>query len=113
MKMHEIEELLGFSPLTVSGDLAFKEIKTAYMSDLLSCVMSRGGDRSLWITLISNINIIAVAKLLDIPVIIITEDAMPDTATIERAKAENVSLFSTSMGNFEVAGKLWDLGIRS
>jgi hypothetical protein len=112
MNMFEVSDRLGLTALTVNKDLDHKEIKTAYQSDLLSCVMSGGGDKSLWITLINNINIVAVAKLLDIPAIIVTENAMPDEATLERAKSEGISIFLTPKGNFQVAGELWALGIK-
>lgn len=112
MNMSELAERLDLSALTIDDKLQKQEIKNAYQSDLLSCVMSGGGEKSLWITLISNINIVAVAKLLDIPVIIITESAMPEQATIDRAKMEGISLFSTSKGNFQIAGELWELGIK-
>jgi len=45
--------------------------------------------------------------------VIITENAMPDQATIRKANLENVTLLSTAETTFTVAGKLWDLGIRA
>ena len=112
MNMSDIAEGLELTALTVSGDLKRKEITSAYQSDLLSCVMGGGGEKSLWITLINNINIVAVAKLLDIPAIIVTENALPEEATLERAKTEGISIFLSQKGNFQVAGELWTLGIK-
>jgi hypothetical protein len=112
MNMFEVAECLELTALTVNQKLKQQAISTAYQSDLLSCVMNGGGEKSVWITLINNINIVAVAKLLDIPTIIITENAMPDETTIERAKMEGISLFITPKGNYEVAGELWALGIK-
>lgn len=112
MNMFEVSDRLELTALTFNDDLLRIEIKTAYQSDLLSCVMSGGGEKSLWVTLINNINIVAVAKLLDIPAIIITENALPDEATLERAKSEGISIFSTPKGNYQVAGELWALGIK-
>ncbi len=111
MKLVEIVKELDLSPLTSCENIDDIHVKTAYQSDLLSCVMSGGGEKSIWITLINNINIVAVAKLLDIPVIIITENAIPQAATIERANMEGINLFLTSKGNYEVAGKLFTMGI--
>jgi serine kinase of HPr protein (carbohydrate metabolism regulator) len=62
--------------------------------------------------LIANINIVAVASLLEIPAIIITENAQPDSATITRANQEGIVLLSTPAGNYQVVGKLWELGIK-
>jgi predicted transcriptional regulator len=62
--------------------------------------------------LIANINIVAVASLLEISAIIITENAQPNQETISRANMEEIVLLSTSASNFQVAGQLWDLGIK-
>ena len=113
MNMTELAKTLELTALTTSEALNNQPITTAYQSDLLSCVMSGGGEKSLWITLINNVNIVAVAKLLDIPVIIITENAVPEQATVERARSEGISIFLTSKGNYQIAGELWSLGIRT
>jgi len=112
MNMLEIAETLELRALTTSSELKNQVISTAYQSDLLSCVMSGGGEKSIWITLINNINIVAVAKLLDIPVIIVTENAVPEEATLGRARTEGISIFLTPKGNYQVAGELWALGIK-
>ncbi|HSN94943.1 MAG TPA: hypothetical protein VLR89_07775 [Anaerolineaceae bacterium] len=111
MNLQDIVKELELTVLTRSEGLDNIQALTAYQSDLLSCVMSGAGEESIWITLINNINIVAVAKLLDIPAIIITENAMPEEATIERANMEGVNLFLTPKGNFEIAGRLFSLGI--
>ncbi|MGB4596188.1 MAG: hypothetical protein WBI14_09835 [Anaerolineaceae bacterium] len=112
MNMFEVSDHLALTALTYHNSLLNVEVKTAYQSDLLSCVMSGGGEKSIWVTLINNINIVAVAKLLDIPVIIVTENAMPDESTLDRAKSEGISIFLTPKGNYQVAGELWTLGIK-
>ncbi len=111
MKMTEIADKLKLIPLTVNEDVDTHDIQSAYQSDLLSCVICAAGDKSIWVTLINNINIVAVAKLLDIPVIIITEGALPDEATIDRARLEGISVYSSPKGNYQIAGELWELGI--
>jgi len=112
MNLNEIVKELELIPLTSNKDCSEIQVTTAYQSDLLSCVMSGGGEKSIWITLINNINIVAVAKLLDIPIIIITENAMPGQEIIERANMEGVNLFLTPKGNYEIAGRLFLLGIK-
>ncbi len=113
MTLQEIIEKLDLKLLT--DEKNFKEIEptSGYTSDLLSCVMAGAKNRGLWVTLQAHGNIVAVAALLDLSAIIITESAIPDLATIEKAREEKVTLFSTPMSNFEVAGKLWELGLRS
>lgn len=67
----------------------------------------------IWITLQAHGNIVAVASLLEVAAVIITEDAQPDPSTIEKANEENVILLSTPLKNYEVSGFLWELGIRN
>ena len=97
--------------LTAPLDFSEIEIHTGYTSDLLSCVMTGAQADGIWVTLIANINVVAVASLLEIPAIIITENAQPDSATIDRANQEGIVLLSTPAGSYQVVGKLWGLGI--
>jgi predicted transcriptional regulator len=54
-----------------------------------------------------------VAALLELSAVIITEGAIPDDETIEKANEEGVTLFSTKANSFEVSGKLWEMGLRA
>ena len=98
--------------LTNPLDFSKIEIKSGYASDLLSCVMTGAQADGIWVTLIANINIVAVASLLELPAIIITENAQPDAATIARANQEGIVLLSTPVGSYQIVGKLWQLGIK-
>lgn len=97
--------------LTNPQDYSEIEITSGYASDLLSCVMTGAQTDGIWVTLIANINIVAVASLLELPAIIITENAQPDAATIARANQEGIVLLSTPVGSYQIVGKLWQLGI--
>jgi len=99
--------------LTEEKDFNKINVKNGYTSDLLSCVMAGAPHQSVWVTLQAHNNIIAVAALLELSAIIITEGATPDTNTIKKANEEDVTLLSTKSNSFEVVGKLWELGIRS
>lgn len=112
MNLQTIIEKLNLTLLTEERDFSSIQIESGYQSDLLSCVMTGAQPQSIWITLIANINIVAVASLLEISAIIITENAQPNQETISRANMEEVVLLSTSASNFHVAGQLWDLGIK-
>ena len=85
---------------------------SGYISDMLSCVMTGAKSQSLWITLQSHNNIVAVACLLDVAAIIITEGAQPDEETLRKANEEGVTIISTSRNSFFVVGKLWEMGLR-
>ncbi len=112
MNLQQIIDALELTPLTEAKEFSAFEPSCGYAADLLSCVMSGAARHSIWVTLQAHGNIIAVASLLDLSAIIITEGASPEDATITKANEEGVILLSTKKTTFEIAGKLWELGIR-
>jgi hypothetical protein len=114
--MIDIATIIKELDLTVLTDKKdFSTIKTdgGYTSDLLSCVMAGAPNQGIWVTLQAHNNIIAVAALLDLCAIIITEGATPDVNTIAKANEEGIVLLSSSKSSFYIVGKLWELGIRA
>ena len=109
----KIIENLNLEVLTESKDFDLINVANGYTSDLLSCVMAGAPNQSVWVTLQAHNNIIAVAALLDLSAIIITEGATLDPNTIKKANDEGVNLLRTADNSFQVVGKLWELGIRS
>ncbi|HZU86455.1 MAG TPA: DRTGG domain-containing protein [Anaerolineaceae bacterium] len=112
--MITLQQIIDDLQLTVLTDmLDFNtSIPTGgYASDLLSCVMAGAKHGNLWVTLQAHNNIIAVAALLELSAIIITEDAQPDPATIDKAKQEGIPLLATPLLSYEVIGRLWELGV--
>jgi hypothetical protein len=112
MNLQEIIDTLELTPLTDLKDYSAITPSCGYTSDLLSCVMAGAAKKSLWVTLQAHGNIIAVATLLDLSAVIITEGAQPDPATIQKANEEDVILLSSSKPTFYIVGKLWELGLR-
>jgi hypothetical protein len=113
MTLHEIIEQLNLMLLTDPKN--FKEIQpsSGYTSDLLSCVMAGAQHAGIWVTLQAHINIVAVAALLELSAVIITENAQPDSATIAKANQEGVILLSSNKTSFQITGKLWEMGLRA
>ena len=83
-----------------------KEIKGVYIGDLLSWVMGNADSGNVWITIMSNINTVAVATLADVSCILLAENVMPDADTLEVAKTKGVNILSTSLSAYEAAIKL-------
>jgi len=113
MFLNEIIEKLDLQVLTQPIDFSAIPVNSGYCSDLLSCVMTGAQPNGVWITLMAHGNIVAVAALLDLSAIIITEDAQPDPDTIDKANEKGVTLLSTPASNFTVIGQLWELGLRA
>lgn len=112
MNLQTIIDSLELKPLTKPQNYGEIVPKTGYISDLLSCVMAGAPRQGIWVTLQAHVNIVAVAALLDLCAIIVTEGAQPDQATIDKANEENITILSTSQPSFYVVGKLWEMGLR-
>ncbi|MBI5563841.1 MAG: serine kinase [Chloroflexi bacterium] len=110
MTLQDIITQLDLKPLT-SGDFTVTP-SSGYAADLLSCVMAGAKHGAIWVTLQAHTNIVAVAALLEMSAIIITEGAQPDQSTIDKAQQEGVVLLSTDKFTYEVVGRLWELGLR-
>lgn len=111
MTLQEIIDQLDLKIL--AGQKEFKKIipTSGYASDLLSCVMAGAKHGGIWITLQAHMNIVAVAALLELSAVIITENAQPDLDTIAKANEESITLLATSQPTYAVAGKLWEMGL--
>jgi hypothetical protein len=113
MSLQQIIEQLELTVLTEPRDFVSIQPAGGYTSDLLSCVMAGAKGNYLWITLQAHLNIVAVAALLEVAAIIITENAQPDPATIAKANEQGVVLLSTPKTTYEIDGRLWEMGIRT
>jgi len=111
MNLQQIIDELKLTPYTEPRNYSEIEPTSGYCSDLLSCVMTGAKSKGIWITLQAHSNIVAVAALLELSAIIITEGAMPERGTIAKANEENIILLGTSLDNYQVCGKLWALGL--
>ena len=80
-----------------------REITGAYIGDLLSWVMGRAEQGDVWITIMSNINTVAVATLTDASCILLAEGVMLDENALEAAKSKEVNVLSTKMTAYEAA----------
>lgn len=113
MNLQQIIDNLELTLLTNSKDFSRITPTYGYASDLLSCVMAGAPHHSLWVTLQAHANIVAVAALLELSAVIITEGAMPEPEVIAKANEEAITLLFTDKPTFHVVGRLWELGIRA
>ncbi len=108
--MVKVENLkdLGFEMIISNQE----EIIHGYTCDLLSEVMGKAKANTVWITVQSHVNIVAVAVITGIKAIILCDDRKYESETIDKAKSEGIALFITPMSAFEASGKIYELGIR-
>ncbi len=89
-----------------------EDVKHGYVCDLLSEVMGKAPQNTIWVTVQSHLNIIAVAVIVGIKAIIITNSHKVDEKTIKKAKEENVGIYYSNDNSFIVSGKLYSIGIK-
>lgn len=111
MRLTAIANTLGLTDRT--GADADAEVTSGYASDLLSDVLARAKEGTIWVTNQKHQNVVGVAVMLNLAAVIIAGGVQPDENTLEKAKAENVPLYSTDMTLYEVAGRLYEMGVRS
>lgn len=96
----------------ISGkELLDREVTGGYVSDMLSDVIAHAQKGAIWVTLQTHLNIIPVASMKEISGIIIVNGRQPDEETLKKAEKEQVPVLGTAMNAFQVAGKLYQLGI--
>jgi len=88
------------------------EVTGGYAADLLSCVMARAQAGNVWVTLQGHPNIVAVASLLNLAGVIITEGMAPDANTLAKAEEQSIPILTTPLTTFTVVSKLSALGVR-
>ena len=88
------------------------EVTGGYVSDLLSDVIGNAKSGRVWVTIQIHQNVVAVGTLLGLAAIIIAGGAEPEEKTIEKANEEGLRILTTDMNAYEVAGRLYELGIR-
>ncbi len=101
MKVNALLSISALTPIHIAD--GEREVTSCYIGDLLSWVMGRAKADSAWITIMSNVNVLAVATLADTSAVILAEGVMPDGEFIEIAKAKGVNLFVSSLPAYESA----------
>lgn len=85
------------------GDNPEREITVPYCCDLLSIAMGRMPSGSAWVTVMGNINTLAVATLVDAACIILAEGSLLDEPAQNKAKAQGITVLVTELPIFDAA----------
>lgn len=107
MTVKELIDALDLKIL-VEDDLD-REVKDCYIGDLLSWVMGRAPADSAWLTVMGNINSIAVATLADVSCIILVENAALDENARQKADMHGVNILTTEENSYALAVKISEL----
>ncbi len=105
MKVSELIKELDLEILT-APEYEDRELTGCYIGDLLSWVMGRAEAGNAWITIMNNINIVAVATLTDCACIILAEGVSADEDIIKKADMQGVVILKSDRTAYELAVKL-------
>ncbi len=111
MKIRDIVKILGLK--VISGEKFLeREVTGGYAGDLLSDVLANSKKGYIWVTLQIHKNIIAVASSKELSGIIIFNGRKPEEETMKKAKEEKIPVMISNLLTYEVAGRLYEIGIR-
>jgi len=75
--------------------------------------MGNAPEGCVWLTIQGHQNIVAVAVLRNMAAIIITGGQTPDEETLQKANQEGIPLLLWSESSYQLAGRLYSIGIGS
>ena len=104
MTVESLTKECGFEVVCMPD--ANRDVDGAYIGDLLSWVMGKASSGNVWITIMSNINVIAVATLADVSCIVLAEGVSVDGDVIAAAEAKGVNVLSSKLSAYETAKQL-------
>lgn len=110
MKVSEIYEKLSLN-ISAGKNGISNEADSCYIGDLLSLAMARVQERTIWVTIQTNINIVAVASLSEAACIIIADGFTPDENTVKKADEVGIPILCSEKTAYEIASELSALGI--
>ncbi len=100
-----VNKLAAFLKGRVLAGNGEREVTGVYACDLLSWVISHAEPGDLWVTVMNNVNILAVASLTDVACIVISEGSPVDPELIRRAEEQEICLVACEMGTAPVVWK--------
>ena len=101
MTVKNLSESAGIKTVCMpDGD---REIEGVYCGDLLSWVMGRAQEGDAWITIMTNINVVAVASLSDVACVILAEGVSLDEDALKAANDKEINVLGSQMSTYELA----------
>ncbi|MBQ2613768.1 MAG: hypothetical protein IJB80_00345 [Clostridia bacterium] len=110
MNIQELCKELNLTP--VAGESGMdKEISGCYIGDLMSLAMAHLEEGYVWITIQSNLNVVAVSALKEAACVILADGVTLDANATVKADEEALAVFTTEDSAYTLAKKLGALGI--
>ncbi len=102
MNVLDLQQLLDLEVLSGNEGLN-KKIAGVYIGDMLSWVMAKAEEDNLWITIQTNLNILAVAVMTEISCILIAENAEVPAETLSKSDIEQIPILRSTLTAYELA----------
>ncbi len=107
MKIRELAEKMDLAPLSLpDGD---REVEGFYAGDLLSWVMGRANAGNVWFTIMSNVNVLAVASLVDLSAVVLAEGVTLSDKDAASALEKGINVFTSEKSTFELCALAGEL----
>ena len=106
MKVSELIQESGWQTFSEGEDRA---VESGYCGDFLSNIISRAPDSCAWLTVMNNVNVAAVATLIDCACIVLCEGVAPDDAFAARARQLGLWVLGAQENVFEAAKKVAEI----
>lgn len=101
MTVNQLAESCSFKAVCIAD--GEREVNGCYIGDLLSWVMGRAEEDNAWITIMSNINVIAVASLSDVSCVILAEGVTLDDEVKNVAIEKGINILVSDKPIFQTA----------
>ena len=108
MTVKELKEKLNLQYICNEGLAEGKTVTGCYCGDLLSWVMGHGEEGQCLVTIMSNVNVLAVASLLDLPCVILAENVKPDDEFLSLAKEKGINILSSKESIYTICTLLYE-----
>ena len=106
MKVKDLLDSGKFQVIHVGDDPEW-EITTPFCCDLLSVAMGKAPAGCAWVTVMGNMNTLAVATLVDAACISLAEGAALDETARKKAEQQDIMVLATEKPVFEAALWVW------
>lgn len=103
MTVKEFAEQSGFRVINLAENAGEVLIRQSYCCDLLSIAMTKVPEGAAWVTVMSNINTLAVASLTEAACVIVAENAAAAGDFAAKAKEQGITVLHTELPVFDAA----------
>ncbi|NLX64675.1 MAG: AraC family transcriptional regulator [Clostridiaceae bacterium] len=109
MTINELSHKLGLKIITEIPKKLERKVTGVYSCDLLSHAMAKINEGDVWITIHTNLNVVAVASLTDCACVLIPENIEIEKQMAERAAEKEVVLLSGAKSAAELCYEIFRL----